>query len=144
MVGQHHGNPSSWPSGIHSFDARDLLKLPVHRLDGRVAAVIGRGALDRIEPLLDRGGQLLERRQPATLGPAWLCNQMSGGVLDSLVLPSAGMDHARRQGQLQRLSVLDYRVVKPVHRGGLPFDPSHWVPAHPTRQPTPPVVLGAK
>ncbi len=49
--------------------ALGLLHLPVHGLDEGVGAVVDHAAHDRVEAVLDRGRQLLERLQPTAPGP---------------------------------------------------------------------------
>jgi len=82
---------------VSACGALGLLKLPVHRFDEGVAAVVEHAARHRIEAALDRGGQLLERLKPTASGPARRRSQGLSGRLGVVVLSGVLMYITQRQ-----------------------------------------------
>ena len=114
--------------------ALGLLQQPVHRLDEGVAAVIDHAAHHRVEPLLERGGQLLERLEPAAPRPAQPGPEVGCGLFDAVVRCGPRVHLAQRHLQPPRPRALERRALQPVHGIELAGAPGAGVAPHAPQQ----------
>ena len=93
----------------------DLLQQAVHGFHEGVAAVIHHPPHHGVEALLERGGQFLERLEPASTRPTQPGPQIGGGLGLAVVRSRLGVDLAQRHLQPPRPGALERGALQPVH-----------------------------